>query len=118
MEVHLENYLEKIQRQHPEFVPEQFKVLQHHDMLSFVLLGEISHAPAFSFQTISVQLIQQVNPSRVFFTATLVDQEIQFPNATYVLYHDTPGICSTILKLDSKDGFLTTPPLGLMAQNQ
>jgi hypothetical protein len=118
MEVHLENYLEKIQRQHPEFVHEQFKVLQHHDMLSFVLLGEISHAPAFSFQTISVQLIQQVNPSRVFFTATLVDQEIQFPNATYVLYHDTPGICSTILKLDSKDGFLTTPPLGLMAQNQ
>ena len=45
MEVHLENYLEKIQRQHSEFIPEQFKVLQHHDLLSFVLLGEISHAP-------------------------------------------------------------------------
>ena len=118
IEVHLESYLEKIQRQHPTFVPEPFKMLQHHEMLSFVLLGEISHAPAFSYQTINVQLVQETNPSRVFFTATLMDQEMQFPNATYTLYHDTPGRSSTVLKMDSKDGFLSTPPLGLMAQNQ
>ena len=118
IEVHLDNYLEKIQRQHPSFIPGDFKMLQHHEMLSFVLLGEISHVPAFSYQTINVQLVQQNHPSRVFFIATLADQELQFPNAVYPVYHEIPGTCSTILKMDSKDGFLPTPPLGLMAQNQ
>ena len=117
IEVHLENYLEKIQRQYPSYVPEPFKMLQHHDILSFVLLGELSNAPAFAYQTLDVRLIQATNPSRVFFTATLVDQETQFPNATYT-YHETPGISSALLKIDSEDGYLTTPPLGLMVQNQ
>ena len=102
MEVHLENYLEKIQRQHPSFIPEKFKVLPHHELLDFMLLGENSLAPAFDFYTISVQLIQQVNPSRLFFTATLIDESTHFPN----MYHHPPGVCSTIFKLNSQDGFL------------
>ena len=107
MEVHLENCLEKIQRQHPSFLPEKFKVLPHHDLLEFMLLGENSLAPAFDFYTISVQLIQQVNPSRLFFTATLMEESTHFPSASYIdtLYHPT-GVCSTIFKLNSQDEFL------------
>jgi hypothetical protein len=67
MEVHLANCIEKIQRQHPSFLPKEFKVLPHHDLIEFILQGEHSSAPAFDFYNISVQLIQQVSPSRLFF---------------------------------------------------
>ena len=83
-----------------------------------MLLGENSLAPAFDFYTISVQLIQQVNPSRLFFTATLMDESTHFPNANYILYHHPPGVCSTIFKLNSKDGFFSTLPVGLVAENE
>jgi hypothetical protein len=120
MEVHLANCIEKIQRQHSSFLPEEFKVLPHHDLIEFMLQGEHSSAPAFDFYNISVQLIQQVNPSRLFFTATLMGDTTHFPSASYIdtLYHPA-GIRSTIFKLNSPDGFLSTPPvLGLTVENE
>jgi hypothetical protein len=120
MEVHLANYIEKIQCQHSSFLPEEFKVLPHHDLIEFMLQGEHSLAPAFDFYNISVQLIQQVNPSQLFFTAALMGDNTHFPSASYIdtLYHPA-GIRSTIFKLNSPEGFLSTPPvLGLTVENE
>ena len=35
VEVHLSNYIEKIQRQNPSFLLDEFKVLAKHDILEF-----------------------------------------------------------------------------------
>ena len=67
-----------------------------------------------------IRLIQQVNPSRIFFTAVLQNASNYFPHANYIhtLYHPV-GVSSTIFKLNSPDGFLPTPQmLGLTSANE
>ena len=88
-----------MQRQHPDFHPEQFKVLPQHKLIEFNLREEKSSAPTFNFYTISIQLTQQVNPSRIFFTDKLMGDTTHFPGASYIdsIYHPQ-GIRSTILK--------------------
>jgi hypothetical protein len=120
MEAHLANYIERIQRQHSDFLPPEVKVLPHHDLIEFKLLGEHTQAPAFDFYHISVQLVQQVNPSPLFFIAALMGDNNHFPSSSYIdtLYHP-PGIHSTIFKLNNSDGFLSTPKvLGLTVENE
>ena len=120
MEVHLANCIEKIQRQHSSFLPEELKVLPHHNLVEFMLLGEHSSAPAFDLYNVQIELIQQVNPSRLFFAATLMGDTTHFPGASYIdTLYQPAGIRSTIFKLNSQDGFLSTPPvLGLIAENE
>ena len=40
MEAHLTSYIEKIQRQHCYSLPPDAKILSHHNLLEFMLLGE------------------------------------------------------------------------------
>ena len=72
MEAQLANYIERIQRKHPSFLPEDYKMLPHHDVIQFHLQGELSSVPAFEFYEVQIQLVQQVRPSRVYFTAALM----------------------------------------------
>ena len=120
LEVHLSNYVEKLQRSHPTFVPAPYKVLQDQDLLEFLLQGVTSNAPAFDFFTIEVRLIQQITPARAFFTAVLQNATNYFPQATYITTSNQPvGVNSTVFKLDSDDGFLQTPTmLGLNPSNE
>ena len=85
-----------------------------------MLLGENTQAPAFDFYHIQIQLVQQVTPSRLFFIAQLIGENNYFPHSSYIdSLHQPPGIRSTIFKLNTSDGFLSTPKvLGLTAENE
>jgi hypothetical protein len=83
MEAHLTSYIEKIQRQHSDFLPPEANILPHHNLLEFMLLGENTQAPAFDFYHIQIQLVQQVNPSRLFFIAQLMGDNNHFPSLRY-----------------------------------
>ena len=75
--------------------------------------------PAFEFYEVQIQLVQQVRPARVYFTAALMGFDVHFPNADYIdaVYH--PNGRSTIFRLSTSDGFLSTPPvLGLTVENE
>jgi hypothetical protein len=120
IEEHLRNYIEKIQRQHCDFLPPDAKILSHHNLLEFMLLGEHTHAPAFEFYHVQIQLVQQVTPSRIFFVAQLVEENNYFSHSSYIdSLHQPPGVRSTIFKLNTNDGFLATPKVSqLTAQNE
>ena len=110
IEEHLRNYVEKIQRQHCDFLPPDAKILSHHNLLEFMLLGEQTRAPAFEFYHVQIQLVQQVTPSRMFFVAQLVEENNYFSHSSYIdSLHQPPGVRSTIFKLNTNDGFLATP---------
>ena len=99
IEEHLKNYIGKIQRQHCNFLPPDAKILSHHDLLEFMLIGEQTRAPAFEFYHLQIQLVQQVTPSRVFFIAQLVEENNFFSQSSYIdSLHQPPGVRSTILK--------------------
>ena len=55
IEENLRNYIEKIQRQHCDFLPPDTKILSHHNLMEFMLLGEHTHAPAFDFYHVQLQ---------------------------------------------------------------
>jgi hypothetical protein len=120
IEEHLKNYIGKVQRQHCSFVPPDVKILSHHDLLQFILSGEQSRAPAFEFYHLKIQLVQQINPSRVFFIGQLIEEKTFFSNSSHVVCLNQPsGVRSTILKLNTLDGFLATPTVSkLSAQNE
>ena len=120
MEAHMQNCIEKIQRIHTSYMPGEYKVLPSHDILEFMLMGEVSEAPAFDYFVIQVNLIQQVVPARLFFTASLLETSNYFPGSSYVdSLYQPQGIRSTIFKLDTGDGFLATPPVkGLTVENE
>ena len=118
IEAQLANYIEKLQRKHPTFLPDDYKMLPHHDILQFQLQGENSTVPAFEFYEVQVQLVQQVQPARVYFTATLMGFDVHFPNAHYIHAVFHPNGRSPIFRLSTSDGFLSTPPvLGLTVEN-
>ena len=119
IESQITSYLEKLLRKHPTFKPDDYKLLHLHDVLQFHLPGEHSTMPAFDFFAVEVQLVQSVQPSRVYLTATLRGFENHFPRANYidVVFH--PVGRSTVLRLSTPDGFLNTPPVpGLSVENE
>ena len=111
IEVQISSYLQKLLRKHPSFRPDDYKLLHLHDVLQFHLPGEHSTMPAFDFFAVEVRLVQSVRPSRVYLTATLRGFENHFPRANYVdaVIHSVGR--STVLRLNTSDGFLNTPPL-------
>ena len=66
---------------------------------------------AFDFFQIEVQLIQSVRPAKLYLSWTLRGFEHHFPQASYMdaIIHSVGR--STVLRLDTEDGVLNTPPL-------
>ena len=54
IEAQLLNYIEKIQRKHPTFQPDEYKMLPHHNVLQFNLPGENSEMPAFDYYEVQM----------------------------------------------------------------
>ena len=119
IEAQLLSYIEKIQRKHPTFQPDEYKMLPHHNVLQFNLPGENSEMPAFDYYEVQMQLVQHVRPSHVYFTATLMGFDVHFLGADYIDAFFYPNGHSTIFGLSTSDGSLTTPPvLNLSVENE
>ena len=104
-------YIKKLSRKHPSFKAQDHQLLHVHDIMQFQVLGETSHVLAYDYFPIEVNLIQQVRPAQLYLSATIPGFEQNFINASYTdALIDSLGR-STVLRLDTENGFLPTPPM-------
>ena len=111
IEAQISGYIKKLSRRNPNFIPQDYQLLHIHDVMQFQIIGEHSHMLAYDFFQVEVNLIQKVRPAKLYLSATLRGFEQHFPNASYMdAIIDSLGR-STVLRLNTEDGFLETPPL-------
>ena len=111
IETQISAYIKKLSRRHPNFKPQDHQLLHVHNVMQFQVFGENSHVLAYDYFPIEVNLIQKVRPAQLYLSATLPGFEQNFNNASY-----TDAIIgsfgrSTVLRLDTENGFLPTPPM-------
>ena len=107
-------YPQKLSRKHPSFQAHDFQLKHVHDLLQFQVVGETSHVLAYDYFPIKVCLIQQVRPAQLYLSANLPSFEQNFVSADYINAHVDSLRRSTILQLDTENGFLPTPPMSAM----
>ena len=104
-------YLQKLSRKYPSFQPQDFQLKHVHNLLQFQVVGETSHVLAYDYFPIKVCLIQQVRPAQLYLSANLPSFEQDFASTDYINAHIDSLRRSTILQLDTENGFLPTPPM-------
>ena len=111
IETQISAYLKKLSRKHPSFQAQDFQLKHVHEIMQFQVVGETSHILAYDYFPIKVCLIQQVRPAQLYLSATLPGFEQNFVNANYTGALIDSLRRSTILQLDTENGFLPTPPM-------
>ena len=111
IETQISAYIKKLSRKHPSFKAQDYQLKHVHEIMQFQVLGEASHVLAYDYFPIQVSLLQQVRPAQLYLSATIPGFEQNFVNASYTgALIDSLGR-STILRLDTENGFLPTPPM-------
>ena len=114
IEQQISAYLQKLSRKYPSFQPQDFQLKHVHNLLQFDVVGETSHVLAYDYFPIKVCLIQQVRPAQLYLSANLPSFEQNFVSTDYINAHIDSLRRSTILQLDTENGFLPTPPMSAM----
>ena len=114
IETQINAYLKKLSRKHPSFQAQDFQLKHVHELMQFQVVGETSHVPAYDYFPIKVCLIQQVRPAQLYLSANLPSFEQNFVSTDYINAHVDSLRRSTILQLDTENGFLPTPPMSAM----
>ena len=119
IEQQISAYLQKLSRKYPSFQPQDFQLKHVHNLLQFDVVGETSHVLAYDYFPIKVCLIQQVRPAQLYLSANLPSFERDFASTEYINDHINYLRRSTILQLDTENGYLPTPQMSsLTVENE
>ena len=114
IETQISAYLKKLSRKHPSFQAQDFQLKHVHEIMQFQVVGETSHILAYDYFPIKVCLIQQVRPAQLYLSANLPSFEQNFVSANYTGALVDSLRRSTVLQLDTENGFLPTPPMSAL----
>ena len=111
LQEHLKTYLDRIQRHKPQTTFETPHLETCHPIL-FIDSEETTSIPAYNLFTITVNLIQDFTPSRVYFRASLAAATNPWPAAQYVRHPCQPDHCSgSLLPFATSSGFYEVPSI-------
>ena len=111
LQEHLKTYLDRIQRHKPETAFEAPHLETNHPIL-YIESEETTEIPAYNLFTITVNLIQDFSPSRVYFRASFATATNPWPAAQYVRHPCQPEHCSgSVLPFTTTSGFYKVPSI-------
>ena len=104
-------YLDRIQRHKPEAAFEAPHLETNHPIL-YIESEETTEIPAYNLFTITVSLIQDFNPSRVYFRASFATATNPWPAGQYFRHPCQPEHCSgSVLPFTTTSGFYKVPSI-------
>ena len=111
LQEYLKTYLDRIQRHKPQTTFEAPHLEASHPIL-YIESEETTEIPAFNLFTFTVNLIQDFNPSRVYFRACFAAATNPWPTAQYVRHPFQPEHCSgSVLPFTTDSGYYRVPSI-------